>query len=120
MDVLKIYRNFNQALADGLNSATRILARDIQDQVPVRTGRLRAGYRVSELAKPGSLHTQIGPSQKYGAKFYPFTQNFGRRQAQRPARVRFFGGPEPVYQERRKKLVSEQISIKLGDWINGR
>jgi len=123
LNPLKLYRQFTQATADGLNAAGQTFVEDIQAQVPVRRGKLRAGYRVTRPAEPGKLAIKIGPSEKYGAKFYPWRsdkQAFGRRQAQRPARTRLFGGPEKVYQDRRAAVAKTEISKKIQEWANGK
>jgi hypothetical protein len=105
----QVYAQFTQSLATGLNRAADRFAEDITAQVPVRTGKLRAGYRVNGRASLTNLVIKIGPSERYGAKFYPWTNNFGRRQAQRPARARLFGTPDSVHRGRRVAIVKEEI-----------
>jgi hypothetical protein len=105
------YTQFKQSLATGLNRAADRFQSDIQEQVPIRTGKLRAGYRVNKKATTTDLNVRIGPSERYGADFYPFSDSiraFGRRQAQRPARARLFGAG-PVSAGRRKQVIREEI-----------
>lgn len=105
----RLYQNITSNLADALNRSADRFADDIKAQVPILTGKLQKGYRITKKASPNSLSIRIGPSESYGAKYYPFTNNFGRRQAQRPERVRFFGQPESSYQARRIQVVKAEL-----------
>jgi hypothetical protein len=102
------YLQFKQSLATGLNRAADRFQEDIQAQTAVRTGKLRAGYRVNKRATPDDLATRIGPSERYGSNFYPWVNRFGKRQAQRPARARLFGAGS-VSAGRRKQVIREEI-----------
>lgn len=105
----RLYKNITSNLADALNRSADRFVEDITAQVPILTGKLQKGYRITKRARPDSLSIRIGPSESYGAKYYPFTNNFGRRQAQRPERVRFFGKPESTFEARRIQVVKTEL-----------
>jgi hypothetical protein len=102
------YLQFKQSLATGLNRAAVRFQSDIQEQVPIRTGKLRAGYRVNKQATPSDLSVRIGPSERYGANWYPFKARFGKRQAQRPTGARLFGAGRSSA-GRRGRVIREEI-----------
>jgi hypothetical protein len=112
----RLYQQFTQKLANGVNAAGEVLVEDIRAQVPVKTGKLRASYRIRRPAQPGNLKAEIGPPPQYGAKYYPFRHEkaaFGRRQAQRPPKLRFFGEPKQEYRKKRTELVRKRIIVEL-------
>lgn len=61
-----------QSAAIGINNTLQTVLADLKQHVPVRTGRLQAGFLVTQLATADTLQGQIGNPVFYAAAFYPF------------------------------------------------
>ena len=110
----EVYSEFKQTLAQAANEGAQILLEDIQGQVPTLTGRLRSSYRI-EPASPQRLESGIAGGTSYGGKFYPFSDNFGRRNAAFSPVKRLFTAPKA--QERREEAVRQKIEVNLSKFI---
>ena len=106
--------NYKIALAQGANDGAELLLQDIRTQVPVLTGKLRNSYRI-ERATPSKLTSVIDGGTSYGAEYYPFIAQFGRRQAALPPTQRLFAAPGS--RVRRDLSVRAAVERRIQDTI---
>lgn len=110
MDFNEFYTQFKQQLALGVNDAATTILDDIQTQVPVLTGQLKNSYRISP-ATPERLQATIDGGTDYGGDFYPFSDNFGRRNAGLPPVQRLFAAPGA--KERRQAMAKSKVEARI-------
>ena len=110
MDVNEFYIQFKQLLALGVYDAATTIQDDIQTQVPILTGQLKNSYRINP-ATPERLQATIDGGSDYGGDFYPFTDNFGRRDAGLPPVQRLFAAPGA--KERREIMCRSKVEARI-------
>ncbi|NEZ65629.1 hypothetical protein D0962_23210 [Leptolyngbyaceae cyanobacterium CCMR0082] len=110
----EFHSEFKQTLAQAATAGAQTLLQDIQGQVPVLTGTLRSSYRV-EPATSQNLEASVVGGTNYGGDFYPFTDNFGRRDAALSPVKRLFSAPQA--KQRREEAVRQRIEVNLAEFI---
>lgn len=104
--------SFDRALVGGLNRAGQEMLVHIKLSAPVRTGALVNSYTILRRATTADKTVVIGnqPALNYADRYYPHTQNRGRRPRFDSARPSLFG---PGTDSARQRLIQDCVNEEI-------